>query len=57
VGLRILRKPKIKPWKGPLHRRRVTPAPVLGMFLEHAIEREAGKVVRSPTAVVAVELR
>jgi hypothetical protein len=53
----LSRKPKLKPWKGPLPRRRATPAPVLGEFLEHAIMREAGNVERSPSPVVAAELR
>jgi hypothetical protein len=29
----------ITPWKGPLPRRRITPAPVLGEFLERAVIR------------------
>jgi hypothetical protein len=35
-GLRLSRGPRVKPWRGPLPRRRMTPPPVLGQFLDQA---------------------
>jgi hypothetical protein len=49
VGLRIARMPRIKPWRGPLPRRRVTPAPVFGDFLATASPRRpAGRELLRP---------
>lgn len=42
VDMRLSRKPVLTPWKGPLPRRRTTPAPMLGKFLDHAITRSIG---------------
>jgi hypothetical protein len=39
VGMRLSRMPRLKPWRGPLPRRRITPAPVVGYFIAQAVSR------------------
>nr|XP_051211849.1 flocculation protein FLO11-like [Lolium perenne] len=48
VGLRLSRMPRMKPWRGPLPRRRVTPAPIFGDFL-------AAVSARRPAAIAPLD--
>jgi hypothetical protein len=48
-GLRIARSPRMGPWRGPLPKRRITPSPILGHFLDKAIETASTPVVAGPS--------
>jgi hypothetical protein len=47
-GVRLARGPKVGPWRGPLPRRRVTPPPILGDFLDKAMTPSGRSAASSP---------